>query len=64
MEKQRNAVGGARQQGRIVGLCEDMCPEFEMHEREYRGGGDLPIFESVRRLPASAGQDYTRRETD
>ena len=32
---------------RIVGLCDDMCPLFEMHEREYRGS-DVAIFEMVR----------------
>jgi hypothetical protein len=43
--------GSAQPQGRLVGLCDTMCPLFELHEREYRGGGDLPIFESVRSMP-------------
>ena len=29
----------------FVGECEDMCPEFERHEREYQKG--LAEFEKV-----------------
>ncbi|RKO86318.1 SAC3/GANP/Nin1/mts3/eIF-3 p25 family-domain-containing protein [Blyttiomyces helicus] len=30
----------------VVGTCEDMCPEYERHEREY--ANDLMDFEKVR----------------